>query len=136
MKKSLILAILLFQVGCNSSPNIERDKRVNFVQKYPHVIILGDQLQKEIQISKASERYIEEKRNRHKEVMIEVNSTIDTENMFEYRFVWYDSEGFEVGTAMSIWEEHWIQGRSLDRISEPAPSPRVETYKCYLKKPE
>lgn len=132
MKKNLILAILLLQVGCNS-PSIKGDNRVNFVQNFPHVIILGKQLQKEIQVSKASERNID---NRHKEVMIEVNSTIDTENMFEYRFVWYDAEGFEVGDSMSIWEEHWIQGRSVDRIAEPAPTSTVKTYKCYLKKPE
>ena len=130
MKSTLILAILLLQTGCNS-PSIVNDRRVHFVQKYQHIAILGEQLQKEIMISDAHKRKLG---NRHREAYIEVNSTIDTQTNFEYRFRWYDAEGFEVGQGMSIWQMHWIEGHSIDRIAEVAPTSTATSYKCYLKK--
>lgn len=131
MKNLLLSTILLFQVGCNT-PSIKNDKRVHTSQKYEHIIILGKKLQQEIMISDAQKRKLG---NRHREAYIEVNSTIDTQTVFEYRFRWYDAEGYEVGLGMSIWKSHWIEGRSIDKISAIAPTSTAKTYKCYLKKP-
>jgi len=131
MKKILLIPLaILLTIGCNSSHSLSPEEVKLNATKFKRVIILGDVLN-QIVVDDVREREIH---NRLVEAYIDINSTIKTKSSFQYRFKWYDPQGFEVGKDMSIWRTYFIEGLSADKISELAPVGTASTFKCFLKK--
>jgi len=132
MKKNILIGLTttLFLVGCSNSYSLSnKEVQVN-ATKFPNVIILGDVLNQLI-VDNTKGRRVD---NKLEEAFIDINSTSKIKTSFQYRFKWYDSQGFEVGKDMSIWRTHYIEGLSQEKISEIAPVAEAYTYKCLLKK--
>ena len=134
LKHTLLLptVALLTIVGCSNSSNklSVNEVRLN-ATKFPQVIILGDILNNIIVNDTKGRR---RKNNRLIEAYIDINNTTSTKISFQYRFKWYDPQGYEVGKDMSIWRTHYIEGLSSEKISEVAPVGEALKYKCLLKK--
>lgn len=130
MKKILLIPIaVLLTLGCSNSHSLSpKEVKLN-ATKFPRVIILGDVLN-QIVVDDVREREIH---NRLVEAYIDINSTIKIKSSFQYRFKWYDPQGFEVGKDMSIWRTYFIEGLSSDKISELSPVGTASTFKCFLK---
>lgn len=131
MKKILLIPLaVLLTLGCSNSHSLSpKEVKLN-ATKFPRVIILGDVLN-QIVVDDVREREIH---NRLVEAYIDINSTIKTKSSFQYRFKWYDPQGFEVGKDMSIWRTYFIEGLSADKIAELSPVGTASTFKCFLKK--
>jgi len=132
MKKSIFISITttLVLLGCSSTySKSNREVRVN-ATKFSNVMILGDVLNKLV-VDNTKGRRVDDKLE---EAFIDINNTSTLKTSFQYRFKWYDSQGFEVGKDMSIWRTRYIEGLSQEKISEIAPVGEAYNYKCLLKK--
>ncbi|MBN1636964.1 MAG: DUF1425 domain-containing protein [Deltaproteobacteria bacterium] len=66
------------------------------------------------------------------QVMVQNLSSRDVN--FEYRFIWYDSSGFEV-SSLTAWIPATLAGKVSRGFKSTAPSDNAVSFKCMIRKP-
>lgn len=51
---------------------------------------------------------------------------------FEYKFKWYDSNGFEINTDGKPWKKIVLRGREVEHVQSVAPNPSATQFKIYV----
>jgi len=128
--KVFMLSLGLMIVGC-SSPNLKQEQMKLNATGFKQVEILGNVL--DYIIVSETDGIRREQDNGLIEVYLVVKNITDTKKTFQYRFKWYDSQGFEVGEDMSIWKTKYIEGLSEEKIKNIAPVKEAHKYKCMLR---
>ncbi|MGC9323524.1 MAG: DUF1425 domain-containing protein [Desulfomonilia bacterium] len=67
------------------------------------------------------------------QVMLQNTSMRDVK--FEYRFIWYDSSGFEISSD-TAWMPSVLSGKESRGYRSTAPAPNAVSFKCMIRKPQ
>lgn len=55
---------------------------------------------------------------------------------FQYRFEWFDSNGFEINSGAGAWKPLLLNGRESKTIQAVAPDPRAKEFKLKIREPD
>jgi uncharacterized protein YcfL len=58
--------------------------------------------------------------------------TSDTEAL-QYRWVWFDSRGFEVNSSAQAWQPLLVYGKQTASVQGLAPNPAAKSFKLHLR---
>jgi uncharacterized protein YcfL len=58
--------------------------------------------------------------------------TSDTEAL-QYRWVWFDSHGFEVNSSSQSWQPLLVYGNQTTSVQGLAPNPSAKSFKLHLR---
>jgi uncharacterized protein YcfL len=58
--------------------------------------------------------------------------TSDTEAL-QYRWVWFDSRGFEVNSSSQAWQPLLVYGKQTASVQGLAPNPSAKSFKLHLR---
>ncbi|MDF1875245.1 YcfL family protein [Sulfurimonas sp. SAG-AH-194-I05] len=64
---------------------------------------------------------------------VTIQSDSDTQHTLEYRFIWFDEEGFEMGKHLSKWKHVTIDAKDTVVVKELALTSKVDSFKFYLR---
>jgi uncharacterized protein YcfL len=123
MKKWLILFIFsVFLIGCAESVSNET------VSNPDRNIIKNNYLAQKIEILDHHKRYT----NGLLEVMVRIHNKTDKVQEAEYRFVWFDKDGFSIGKEP--WQPITLNGFETTEISSIAHNPNAVDFKFEIRK--
>ena len=127
LKTSALLLILTLS-GCATSglevvgqPNAENDKKA---------LIIHNQ-------SLANIITIDSMKSRERGGLLQVNVTLknlaNSTNRMQYKFSWFDAEGFEVEPEASAWTPITLHGAASVTLDDSAPNSSVKSYKINVR---
>lgn len=67
---------------------------------------------------------------------IKARNTTNNNYRFEYKYVWYDADGFEIRTALSSWVPVWSSAQSEAIMGAVAPSKQAEAFTFQVRPPK
>ena len=107
-----------------STPMVQPPKMDSFVTN-----IIDPKLKDMVSITKSSSRV----KNGLFQVVLDIQNHQIQKATVNYRYKWFDDEGFEVGENMSIWQPLFLESNDKTRIKGVAPVPTATSCKFYLK---
>jgi uncharacterized protein YcfL len=107
-----------------SSPAIITPKADSFVKS-----VIDPKLKDKISIANSSSRV----KNGMFQVVLDIQNHQSKKATVNYRYKWFDDEGFEVGESMSVWQPLFIEADDNSRIKGVAPVPTATSCKFYIK---
>jgi uncharacterized protein YcfL len=107
-----------------SSPAIITPKTDSFVKS-----VIDPKLKDKISIANSSSRV----KNGMFQVVLDIQNHQSKKATVNYRYKWFDDEGFEVGESMSVWQPLFIEADDNSRIKGVAPVPTATSCKFYIK---
>ncbi len=133
-KKILFAIFLLISVtalnaglfGDNSNSNTLETS----LESSDDIVINNIELANNIKIISSKSRFIYDLLDAS--VMIKNNSY--SRYVIEYKFLWYDINGFEFAKKQSKWKKIRIDSKDTIIIKGLAISPKVETFKLYIRR--
>lgn len=63
-------------------------------------------------------------------VHVDINNTTNERYEFQYKILWYDNKGYEVGTTR--WKPEWIYAKTIKQIVRVAPHKKVKSFECRI----
>ncbi|HVT88561.1 MAG TPA: YcfL family protein [Tepidisphaeraceae bacterium] len=67
-------------------------------------------------------------------VQVEVMNTGSSPQVFQYRYIWIDGNGFTLQSPTSAWQRKFIQGKQTVSIDGVAPDTRVADCRLEMKR--
>ncbi len=64
---------------------------------------------------------------------VTITNKSDSQYELEYRFIWYDESGFELGKHLSKWKHVRIDAKDTISLKALAVTPKVDSFKFYLR---
>lgn len=64
---------------------------------------------------------------------VTIKSSSNSMYELEYKFIWYDEEGFEMGKHLSKWKRVRIDSMDTIALKALAATPKVDSFKFYLR---
>lgn len=64
---------------------------------------------------------------------VTIESQSDSQRELEYKFVWYDESGFEMGKHLSKWKHVRIDSKDKIVLRDVALTSKVDSFKFYLR---
>ncbi|NEW60373.1 DUF1425 domain-containing protein [Sulfurovum sp. bin170] len=107
-----------------STPVVYVPKMDSFVKT-----IIDDKLKDRVSVANSSSRV----KNGSFQVVLDIQNHQSQKVSVNYRYKWFDDEGFEVGENMSIWQPLFLESNDNSRIKGIAPVPTATSCKFYLK---
>jgi uncharacterized protein YcfL len=107
-----------------SSSAIITPKTDSFVKS-----VIDPKLKDKISIANSSSRV----KNGMFQVVLDIQNHQSKKATVNYRYKWFDDEGFEVGESMSVWQPLFIEADDNSRIKGVAPVPTATSCKFYIK---
>jgi len=107
-----------------SRPVIHTQKQDSFIQS-----IIDPKLKDKISVVESSSRV----KNGLFQVVLSIQNHKNQKVTVNYRYKWFDDEGFEVGENMSIWQPLFLEANDKTRIKGIAPVPTATSCKFYIK---
>jgi len=127
-----IAVLALFFAACTTmAPNVLHVQAGPGGLSSKKVDINDKSLAKKLTFGEVSIRPLELGSSMEAQVIIQNNSRRDVS--FEYRFIWYDSNGFEI-SAMTSWIPGHLSGMEARGYRSTAPGPNAVSFKCEIKK--
>jgi len=111
-------------VDSTPAPVVYAPKMDSFVKS-----IIDDKLKDRVSVAKSSSRV----KNGLFQVVLDIQNHQSQKATVNYRYKWFDDEGFEVGENMSIWQPLFLESNDKTRIKGIAPVPTASSCKFYLK---
>ncbi|SFV62312.1 blr5633; hypothetical protein [hydrothermal vent metagenome] len=111
-------------VDSTPAPVVYAPKMDSFVKS-----IIDDKLKDRVSVAKSSSRV----KNGLFQVVLDIQNHQSQKATINYRYKWFDDEGFEVGENMSIWQPLFLESNDKTRIKGIAPVPTASSCKFYLK---
>jgi len=112
----------------NSKSNSMRSTTL-YSKKEQRDIIIDSKLKKSVNVS----LYTSKVQNKIMEIVLDISNLTSKKLTLHYRVKWLDSEGFEVGENLSIWQPIFIEADESKRIKELSMVPNAHNYKIYFK---
>ena len=130
MKNCLsITATLLLITACNSQGHVDPSSSNIMKSKNSKVIINNIPLSYQVSIDGYDSRFI----NDLLEASVKISSKDATQHTLEYKFKWYDATGFETAESLSIWKPFVLDASDSIALKALAITPKVETFKFYIR---
>lgn len=124
----LILASLLI-AGCATTSGLEFIGKPNSENDRKHLVIHNESLANKITISSAQTRTTGD--------LLEVNLTVQNltnrDRRVQYRFSWFDRDGFEVEAGSESWTPVVMHGASEFNIQALAPNTSIQSFKLNVR---
>jgi len=76
---------------------------------------------------------VSQRRNGLMAVTIRAENLTNKDLQCEYRYTWFDADGLDIETGMSIWKPANFHGKARVNMSAIAPSKNVNDYKLVLR---
>ena len=108
-----------------STPAVVYSPKVNSFVKS----IVDSRLKDRVSVAKSSSRV----KNGMFQVILDIQNHQTKKATVNYRYKWFDDEGFEVGENMSIWQPLFLEASDSTRIKGIAPVPTATSCKFYIK---
>jgi uncharacterized protein YcfL len=64
---------------------------------------------------------------------VTIKSLSDSQHELEYKFIWYDETGFEMGKHLSKWKHIRIDSKDTIVIQDVAFTSKVDSFKFYIR---
>ena len=131
IESTLFLGIsLILLSACN--PQLESvDKSSSNIMKSKNskIIINNIPLSYKVSIDGYNSRFI----NDLLEASVNISNKDAKQHSLEYKFKWYDAAGFEIGESLSIWKPIVLDASDSIELKALAITPKVETFKFYIR---
>jgi len=108
----------------HSTPTIITRQTDSFVKS-----IIDSELKDRVSVANSSSRV----KNGMFQVVLDIQNHQSQKATVNYRYKWFDDEGFEVGENMSIWQPLFLEANDNSRIKGVAPVPTATSCKFYIK---
>ena len=92
-------------------------------------LFIPNELKKKITVTDVSSRIS----NGFQESIIDIENHQSKKQTIQYRYKWFDENGFEVGENMSTWQPIFIEPNDSKRVKERASVPTASSCKIYFK---
>ena len=131
----LILLVLpiFFLSACVNVPPVTSgigSEQLTLEQKYSkHLQVHNKKLAKQVHISEIMSR----KKNDLLQVNLSLTSTYKKSLQLQYKFQWFDQDGFIIEEAKSAWQPLEVHGMQTKTVASLAPTPQVTTFKLYVR---
>jgi uncharacterized protein YcfL len=130
MKKTLATLVLFACAGCWGTSGTEAILGPNGESTFStYVKASNPRLARRIAIIRADQRDIG---GLMQGAVTLQSMTSDTEAL-QYRWVWFDSKGFEVNSSAQAWQPLLVYGKQTASIQGLAPNPSAKEYKLHLR---
>ena len=134
-KKSSIIVVIFLFLGCTSSVS-----NVGIGQQTPtgegdfalskYVIINNQTLSRRFQIVDIDSRMV----NNLMQAQVQIINKYDTDLRFEYKFQWFDNEGFEIAASNEHWTPVLVYGQEVKTLVGLAPKSSATKFKIHIRK--
>lgn len=64
---------------------------------------------------------------------VTLQSTVSDTEALQYRWVWFDSHGFEVNSSSQAWNPLLVYGNQTTSVQGVAPNPAAKSFKLHLR---
>lgn len=64
---------------------------------------------------------------------VKITNKSDTRRELEYKFIWYDEEGFEMSQYTSKWKRVRIDSKDTIILKNLAITPKIDSFKFYVR---
>ena len=92
-------------------------------------IVIDSKLKEHIKVSLQGSNI----KNGMLEIVLNIQNLKAKKQTLHYRVKWLDSEGFELGESLSIWQPLFIDADESKKIKELSMVPNAHSYKIYFK---
>lgn len=127
-----VLAAAAVTFGCNRAPNTMTGTQASDGDLAAQVAIANRKLEKRIALEQARSRMV----NDFLQATVVVRSQIHKPFDFEYKFQWFDADGFELRDTTEHWQPTLIQGMERKRLQSVAGDPRARSFKLMIRSPQ
>lgn len=125
MKKILLFLLVLMIFLCADDKTSS-----NTYESYNEQIIINNiPLSYNIKILGSNSRFIADLLD----ARVEILNRSKNRHYLEYKFIWYDSSGFEMAKYLSKWKRIRIDGSDKVVIKDLAISPKIDSFKFYIR---
>ncbi|MDF1822367.1 MAG: YcfL family protein [Alcanivoracaceae bacterium] len=126
----VLMAVLMAAVlaGCSASNMASRDKGED--GQYETVLKSNNSLlYSRLQIAQLNERQVGD--------LMQVQATLENawkfELDFQYKFKWFDANGFELAPEGQAWRQLILPGRNQANVQAVAPNPTAARYEIWVR---
>jgi uncharacterized protein YcfL len=67
------------------------------------------------------------------QVQVALSNASTADQSFEYRWVWTDADGFELGDTLSSWQPAFIAGGAQKLLTSSGPGPSAVNFRLYIR---
>ena len=120
---------LLLSTGCNPQASVDNSSSNIMKSKDNKIIINNIPLSYKVSIDGYNSRFI----NDLLEASVNISNKDATQHALEYKFKWYDAAGFGIGESLSIWKPVVLDASDAIELKALAITPKVETFKFYIR---
>ena len=131
IQSTLFLGIsLILLSACNSQfKNVDKSSSNIMKSKNSKIIINNIPLSYKVSIDGYNSRFI----NDLLEASVNISNKDAKQHPLEYKFKWYDKAEFEIGESLSIWKPIVLDASDSIELKALAITPKVETFKFYIR---
>ena len=130
---ALLFAMVLTTTGCNRAPNMLMGQETAAGGMATTLNVSNPRLQKKIEIDvNAKSRRL----NGNLEINVQLTNRTKKTRKFEYKFLWFDRDGFEISRSRGNWTPMVIDGRESMGVQGTAPIPEATSFKLQLRLPD
>ena len=123
--KGMAIGLMVALVGCANTAGIEGRKAANREQ----VMYRGAHLQESIEMKNLKMRKV----GGILQAAGTLFSMVTSDLRIQYRFSWYDKDGFEIDKDANSWKSITLYGRQTADIQGVAPNARAEEFKVVIR---
>ena len=129
----LILCTALF-LGCSASTSNVGIGELAYTPEgnysFSHYVLINNQeLSRHLQIVDINGRMVDNLM----QAQIQIMNKFDRDYNFEYRFQWFDSKGFEIGSIKEHWTPVLIYGQEVKSLVGVAPNPEAVKFRINIR---
>jgi uncharacterized protein YcfL len=130
MKKALATLVLLACAGCWGTSGTEAITGPSGENTYStYINAANPRLARRIAVIRADQREVG---GLLQGAVTLQSRTSDTEAL-QYRWVWFDSRGFEVNSSAQAWQPLLVYGKQTTSVQGLAPNPSAKEFKLHLR---
>lgn len=134
MKKiSLIicaLGVLFFWTGCQSPKTAGMSAKISMNGQESKIIQASSGVSDKIAILSAPSGYTAD---HFLIAQVELQSIVDRDFSFQYRFNWYDANGMEIYPGKALWMSHVIHGKETINLQSVSPYSTAASFKISIR---
>lgn len=132
---SLAILLALAASGCASASTAANVTEVRTETGETSVLVGDPELQEVFRVLEGSVLTRRPADTGILEAQVTLVSLIGETIRFEYRWEWYDADGFEISKAAQHWASDQIYGRAELPLKAASPSPTATTFRIHVRRP-
>ncbi len=114
-------------VGCGSQAVKPQPRNIEDSSKF---VVLDESMGDRLELTNSVTKHV----GNMAVAMVELKNNHFKTIHFDYRFAWYDSDGFELELESKAWKPKSIPSKGQVTVKTTAPSPAASSFKIFINK--